>query len=54
MAFYFDARFGHGDSGAAEETRPFLGSLKNAVYRSLPGSLREGITMVWVDLKRAT
>lgn len=46
-SFYFDARFAHGESGEAAERRPFLGSLKNAVYRALPGFLREGITMVW-------
>lgn len=43
--FYFDARFAHhGESGGGPE--PCVGAVKNAVYRALPPSLREGITLV--------
>ena len=43
--FYFDARFAHhGESGGGPE--PLLGTVKNTVYRALPPSLREGITLV--------
>jgi SAM-dependent methyltransferase len=45
-AFYFDARFGHAESGEPGRERRLLGALKNAVYRRLPPPLREGITMV--------
>jgi cyclopropane fatty-acyl-phospholipid synthase-like methyltransferase len=46
-SFYFDARFAHHESGEAAGQRAILGTLKNIVYRRLPRSLREGITMVW-------
>lgn len=44
---YFDARFAdHGAEGQAHA--PLLrGRLKNAINKSLPGPLREGITTVW-------
>lgn len=45
-AFYFDARHAHDESGSGTGSA-FLGGLKNLVYRALPPSLREGITMVW-------
>jgi trans-aconitate methyltransferase len=45
-AFYFDARFAHHSAGHVEP-QPFLGLVKNSIYRILPTSLREGITMVW-------
>ncbi len=43
--YYFDARFAH-HAGAAPKPQPFLGALKNVVYRALPPALREGITLV--------
>lgn len=43
--FYFDARFaGHGGQGY--RPRPVAGTVKNALFRMLPGFLREGITLV--------
>ncbi len=43
-AYYFDARYGrHGPGGRPQ---PWLGVAKNLVYRHLPPSLREGITLV--------
>ncbi|HEV8577948.1 MAG TPA: class I SAM-dependent methyltransferase [Thermoanaerobaculia bacterium] len=53
VAFYFDARFAHHESGEAAGRKVALGALKNAVYRLLPSSLREGITMVWRNSKAA-
>ncbi len=48
--FYFDARFAHHDVSDLRE-QPVVGAIKNAVYRSLPAFLREGITLV---LRRST
>jgi hypothetical protein len=45
-AFYFDARYAHDESGSGTGGALF-GGLKNVVYRVLPPSLREGITVVW-------
>lgn len=45
-AYYFDARFARHLTGRVEP-QPMLGAVKNIVYRALPASLREGITMVW-------
>ena len=45
-AYYFDARFARHLTGRVEP-QPMLGAVKNIVYRALPTSLREGITMVW-------
>lgn len=47
MSFYFDARFAHRASGETAGQRRVLGTSKNLIYRFLPASLREGITMVW-------
>ena len=45
-SFYFDARYGrHAGDGAGRQR--WVGGLKNVLYRSLPPSLREGITLVW-------
>lgn len=43
-AYYFDAR--HGRHGPDGRPQPWMGLAKNLVYRALPPSLREGITMV--------
>jgi hypothetical protein len=43
--FYFDARFGRHRDGAVQ-ARPVTGRMKNLIYRALPPSLREGITLV--------
>jgi len=43
--YYFDARYARHETGH-EWPSPFAGALKNAVYRRLPPSLREGITLV--------
>ncbi len=45
VRFYFDARFAHHDAAAGRRER-IAGALKNVVYRALPPSLREGITLV--------
>ena len=43
--FYFDARFaGHGEPGY--RPRPVPGTVKNVLFRLLPGFLREGLTLV--------
>lgn len=47
LAFYFDARFAHHESGQAPAGQAFRGAVKNALYRALPPPLREGITQVW-------
>jgi SAM-dependent methyltransferase len=47
LAFHFDARFAHHESGEAAGLHSLLGSIKNIVYNTLPAPLREGITMVW-------
>jgi cyclopropane fatty-acyl-phospholipid synthase-like methyltransferase len=47
LAFYFDARFAHQESGVAAGRHALLGSIKNVVYNILPTPFREGITMVW-------
>ncbi|HEX4345992.1 MAG TPA: class I SAM-dependent methyltransferase [Vicinamibacterales bacterium] len=45
--YYFDARFAHHqESGAAGTLHPVVGVIKNVVYSSLPGFLREGLTLV--------
>jgi len=43
--FYFDARFAHHEEGS-RRPQPLVGTLKNGVYRILPGFLREGLTLV--------
>ena len=43
--FYFDARFAHHEQGAIRP-QPFVGAIKNGIYRVLPPFLREGITVV--------
>ena len=43
--FYFDARFAHHEEGASRP-QPFVGTIKNGIYRALPQFLREGITVV--------
>ncbi len=43
--FYFDARFAHHE-GPLCQPQPFLGTIKNVVYRALPPFLREGVTLV--------
>lgn len=45
-AFYFDARFGHAESGEPGRQRRTLGAVKNVVYGLLPAPLREGVTIV--------
>ena len=43
--WYFDARYGlHGPGGSRPQ--PVLGTVKNVLYRLLPGRLQGGITMV--------
>ena len=50
LGVHLDMRYGlHGESG--NHPRPISGALKNVIYRSLPPSLRFGITM---ELRRAT
>ena len=43
--FYFDARFARHSDGIVRP-QPFVGALKNLAYRSFPGPLREGLTLV--------
>ncbi len=43
--FYFDARFAHHEKSLCRP-QPFVGTIKNAVYRMMPRSLREGVTLV--------
>lgn len=43
--FYFDARFAHHEEGASRP-QPFVGTIKNGIYRALPRFLREGVTVV--------
>ena len=43
--FYFDARFAHHGEGGSRP-QPFVGAIKNGVYRALPRFLREGVTLV--------
>lgn len=43
--FYFDARFAHHGEGALRP-QPFVGAIKNGIYRALPRFLREGVTVV--------
>ena len=43
--FYFDARFAHHEGDVARP-QPVVGTLKNLLYRALPGFLREGVTLV--------
>jgi len=50
LAFHFDARFAHQESGEAAGRLALLGSIKNVAYNALPAPLREGITMVWRTL----
>jgi trans-aconitate methyltransferase len=45
MRFYFDARFALHHAGD-ERPRILRGTLSNAIYRVLPPSLREGITII--------
>jgi SAM-dependent methyltransferase len=44
MKYYFDARYARHEHGD-EAPQAFTGSVKNAIYRFLPGPLREGITI---------
>ncbi len=43
--FYFDARFAHHEESRCRP-QPFVGAIKNGVYRALPRSMREGLTLV--------
>jgi hypothetical protein len=43
--FYFDARFAHHEEGVPRP-QPFVGAVKNGIYRAFPRFLREGITVV--------
>ena len=43
--YYFDARYAHHELGD-EPARPIGGTIRNVLYRLLPGSLQEGITIV--------
>jgi hypothetical protein len=43
--FYFDGRYAHHTLGT-EPPQPFVGAAKNVLYRLLPPSLREGITIL--------
>jgi SAM-dependent methyltransferase len=43
--FYFDARFAHHEEPTCRP-QPFVGTIKNGVYRALPRFLREGLTLV--------
>jgi hypothetical protein len=45
MEFYFDARFAHHQTGR-EPPAPVKGAIQNLLYRSLPPSLREGISIL--------
>lgn len=45
MKYYFDARYARHDDGDEPASR-VSGTVKNAIYRFLPGSLQEGITIV--------
>ena len=45
LRYYFDARFAQHATGR-ERPNWIGGSVRNLVYRLLPGSLREGITIV--------
>jgi 2-polyprenyl-3-methyl-5-hydroxy-6-metoxy-1,4-benzoquinol methylase len=45
MQHYFDVRYARHESGS-EPPRPIAGTLKNVLYRALPASLREGITIL--------
>lgn len=42
---HFDVRYSRDDTGN-EPARPIDGAIRNALYRLLPGSFREGITIV--------
>ncbi len=44
MKYYFDARYARHDAGD-EPASHLSGSIKNTLYRFLPGSLQEGITI---------
>ena len=43
--FYFDARFAHHEDSRVRP-QPLVGTIKNAIYRTLPPFLREGLTLV--------
>ena len=43
--YYFDARYARHETGHEPPAR-LTGAIKNVLYRLLPGSLREGITLV--------
>jgi 2-polyprenyl-3-methyl-5-hydroxy-6-metoxy-1,4-benzoquinol methylase len=45
LKYYFDARYARHERGD-ERPSPLVGAVKNAIYRLLPGQLREGITIV--------
>jgi SAM-dependent methyltransferase len=45
VKYYFDARYSRHDTGN-EPARPIDGAIRNALYRLLPGSFQEGITIV--------
>jgi 2-polyprenyl-3-methyl-5-hydroxy-6-metoxy-1,4-benzoquinol methylase len=45
MKHYFDVRYARHERGD-EPPKPIAGALKNALYRLLPASLREGITIL--------
>ena len=45
LKHYFDVRYARHERGD-EPPRQIAGALKNALYRLLPASLREGITIL--------